>query len=225
MTCGFVANLRFLLPLPLRSTRCGCPSSLLSANEDGVDGHEVFCKFLLFRSDLIGCCRCVYHVDLGREQAENMLEQFEGETTQPVSVGNGNRLDKPLARVVQKRLETFALPVDAAGNIGDEDVVWECGAECIDLSIKIGLMLGAGDAGIDVMVSAAACRFGFFCLDITLRESGRGRIIFFPLQSVHTQEHGCGDIVNPPSPKGEGRFDLPRPRPTSQSATTDAQFL
>ena len=130
-----------------------------TGHKDVNDGQQVVCQLasaaavagdggtngVVIATEGVNHDACTHGVkDVGHE--------VEGNTAQPVAVGNHNFCDISTQDGVHHgRKARAGAEVDAAGDVGDELVVWEGGTEVGNLACEVaagGLVL-RGDAGVD----------------------------------------------------------------------------
>lgn len=77
-----------------------------------------------------------------------MLHEWIGKTTESVTVGNHNFSESALQRVFQNGVKTFAVPVDATADVGDNVVGGIGGTKIGDLALKARFLMGGGDPAV-----------------------------------------------------------------------------
>jgi hypothetical protein len=107
------------------------PSAISAAAKNLDDGQQVVCQL-----SFLGSC-IVDDDELDAELLEKMLEQFESEAAQSVSVRNCHFLDTSSDRVVQNGQQPGPLPINAAADVLDDIVGGEQRSHVIFLSLEI----------------------------------------------------------------------------------------
>lgn len=95
-----------------------------------------------------GCCCCTVNHDVGMGPVDEPLDEVIPETTETVSVGHDNLVDRASQHEVQKPLESPALEVDPAANVLDDLGSWVGFLQLFDLALEVFLLVGAADSGI-----------------------------------------------------------------------------
>ena len=96
------------------------------------DAEEIVGQLLLWRASL-GVEDC----DGDVVEEEDSLEEFEGEAAKTVPCGHDNLFDVSLNREFQNGRKALTFPVDAAGDVGDDETVGTPVIEETDLSLEV----------------------------------------------------------------------------------------
>jgi hypothetical protein len=106
--------------------------SVSATAKDLYDAEEIVGQLLLWRASF-GVEDC----DADVVEKEDSLEEFEGEATKTVPCGHDNLFDISLYREFQNGRKPLAFPIDAAGDVGDDETVGAPVAEESDLSLEV----------------------------------------------------------------------------------------
>ena len=129
----------------LASMSC-CTSAVVTGDEDGDDGEEIVAEFGVGVVNLV--CLIANH-DFATTALENVLDEFEGDTTEPVTMGDHNLTDISFERSVQNSEKTGALPVDATRDARDDFVLRVRFLEQLDLAPEVVPLRGTRDPRVD----------------------------------------------------------------------------
>lgn len=129
----------------LASMSC-CTSAVVTGDEDGDDGEEIVAELGVGVVNLV--CLIANH-DFAATALEDVLDEFEGDTTEPVTMGDHNLADISFERSVQNSEKTGALPVDATRDVRDDFVLRVRFLEQLDLAPEVVPLRGTRDPRVD----------------------------------------------------------------------------
>lgn len=81
--------------------------------------------------------------------AKEPLQELDGEARESVTVGNHNFCDIARVDAVQKGNKSSSLPVDPAGNVGEELCARVRFLELLDLTLEVGALVLTTDSGVE----------------------------------------------------------------------------
>jgi len=123
------------------SSRLGGSLSVVLGGKDGVDGEKILCQFVkssgvrLLGNGRVVVVVCTENHEFDLALLEDVFDEFDSETTESVSMGDHNFCEISLQSGVQNGLKPFAVPVDAASDVGDDLIVRVLLGELLDLEL------------------------------------------------------------------------------------------
>ena len=129
-----------------------------SARESIEDGENILGKF-----GLGACVPVIENQDASSVLVCKPFNEFESEPREPVAVGNHNTELISLVKSFQYGEESFALPVEASADVGDDVGIGELFLHELDLSEEVVfLSVGADPAVADGVGVGAISQEGFY---------------------------------------------------------------
>ena len=129
-----------------------------SARESIEDGENILGKF-----GLGVCVPVIENQDASSVLVCKPFDEFESEPREPVAVGNHNTELISLVKSFQYGEESFALPVEASADVGDDVGIGELFLHELDLSEEVVfLSVGADPAVADGVGFGAISQEGFY---------------------------------------------------------------
>ena len=129
-----------------------------SARESIEDGENILGEF-----GLGACVPVIENQDASSVLVCKPFDEFESEPREPVAVGNHNTELISLVKSFQYGEESFALPVEASADVGDDVGIGELFLHELDLSEEvIFLSVGVDPAVADGVGSGAISQEGFY---------------------------------------------------------------
>ena len=129
-----------------------------SARESIEDGENILGKF-----GLGVCVLVIENQDASSVLVCKPFDEFESEPCEPVAVGNHNTELISLVKSFQYGEESFALPVEASADVGDDVGIGELFLHELDLSEEVVfLSVGTDPAVADGVGFGAISQEGFY---------------------------------------------------------------
>jgi hypothetical protein len=120
------------------------PSSVSPATKDLHNAKEVVRQFLFW-----GHFGGVEDCDSDAVDGKDVFDEFKGEAAKTVPCGHDDFVDISFVSEFQNGFKALAFPVDAAGDVGDDDVVGIFNSQEGDLAVKVIPLLPRGHPCID----------------------------------------------------------------------------
>ena len=129
-----------------------------AARESIEDGENILGEF-----GLGACVLVIENQDASSVLVCKPFDEFESGPCEPVAVGNHNTELISLVKSFQYGEESFALPVEASADVGDDVGIGELFLHELDLSEEVVfLFVGADPAVADGVGSGAISQEGFY---------------------------------------------------------------